>query len=68
MVEEGKMITLLSDGLTIHLKFYLNRLKIASLIGIVATQKMENIVCGVFIIEMEITVPQEDSLIHINQV
>ena len=62
------MTTRPSNGLMIPPKFYFNRRKIVLPIGMVAIPKMESIVCGVFIIEMEIIVPRGDLLTHMNQV
>ena len=62
------MTTRPSNGLMIPPKFYFNRRKIVLPIGMVATPKMESIVCGVFIIEMETIVPRGDSLTHMNHV
>ena len=63
-----KMTMHLSDGLTTLQKSYFNRLKIVSLIGMVAVLKLENIACRVYIIEMEIIVLREDLSIRMNQV
>ena len=66
--EEEMITTHPSNGLMIPPTFYFSQRKIALPIGMVAIPKMESIVCGVFIIEMEIIVPRGDLLTHMNQV
>jgi len=62
------MTTQPSNGLMIPPKFYFNRRKIVLPIGMVAIPKMESIVCGVFIIEMETIVHRGDLSTHMSQV
>ena len=69
--EEEMITTHPSNGLMIPPTFYFSQRKIVLPIGMVAMwkmSKMESIVCGVFIIEMEIIVPRGDLLTHMNQV